>query len=100
MRSVGVTVGGPGTETPVGRYAVTDRLLFDEDPAYGCCALALSGRQTRLPEAWIGGDRLAIHGTSGAVGGAESHGCIRADEPTMRFLLRYVPLGTPVFVRA
>jgi hypothetical protein len=93
-----VTVGAPGTETPLGHYGVTDALSFDESPFYGCCALALSGRQTQLPADWIGGDRLAIHGTPGPVGAAESHGCIRATDATMRELFRRVPLGTPVFV--
>jgi hypothetical protein len=96
-----VTVGGPGTETPPGRYGVTDGVSFDESPYYGCCALALSGHQTaELPAGWIGGDRLAIHGTPGAVGNAESLGCIRATDETMRFLFARVPLGTPVFVSA
>jgi hypothetical protein len=93
-----VTVGAPGTETPAGRYGVTDALSFDESPAYGCCALALSGHQTRLLDDWTGGDRLAIHGTPGPVGGAESHGCIRATDETMRTLFRRLPLGTSVFV--
>jgi hypothetical protein len=96
-----VTVGGPGTETPPGRYGVTDGVAFDESPYYGCCALALSGHQYHeLPAGWIGGNRLAIHGTPGSVGGAESLGCIRATDETMRFLFARVPLGTPVFVAA
>jgi hypothetical protein len=94
-----VTIGGPGTETPPGRYGVTDGVSFDESPYYGCCALALSGHQTHeLPAGWLGGDRLAIHGTPGTVGGAESLGCIRATDETMRFLFARVPLGTPVFI--
>jgi L,D-transpeptidase catalytic domain len=96
-----VTVGGPGTETPPGRYGVTDGVAFHESPYYGCCALALSGHQDHeLPADWIGGNRLAIHGTPGSVGGAESLGCIRATDETMRFLFARVPLGTPVFVAA
>jgi hypothetical protein len=96
-----VTVGGPGTETPPGRYGVTDGVAFHESPYYGCCALALSGHQDHaLPAGWIGGNRLAIHGTPGSVGGAESLGCIRATDETMRFLFARVPLGTPVFVVA
>jgi hypothetical protein len=96
-----VTVGGPGTETPPGRYGVTDGVSFDESPYYGCCALALSGHQyAELPAGWIGGNRLAIHGTPGAVGGAESLGCIRATDDTMRYLFARVPLGTPVFIGA
>jgi hypothetical protein len=93
-----VTVGGPGSETPTGRFGITDALRFDSSPFYGCCALALSGRQTRLPQGWLGGDRIAIHGTPGPVGGAESHGCLRATDATMRILFRHVPLGAPVFV--
>jgi hypothetical protein len=93
-----VTVGAAESATPTGRYGITDALSFNESPFYGCCALAISGRQTHLPEGWIGGDRLAIHGTPGPVGGAESHGCIRATDATMRKLFREVPLGTPVFI--
>jgi hypothetical protein len=101
VRSFVVTVGGPGTETPPGRYGVTDGVAFDESPYYGCCALALSGHQTAaLPAGWIGGDRLAIHGTPGSVGSAESLGCIRATDETMRYLFNRVPLGTPVFIDA
>jgi hypothetical protein len=99
VRDFTVTIGGPGTETPPGRYGVTDGISFDESPYYGCCALALSGHQTHeLPAGWIGGNRLAIHGTPGAVGNAESLGCIRATDETMRYLFRRVPLGTPVFI--
>ena len=94
-----VTVGGLGTETPPGRYGVTDGVSFDQSPYYGCCALALSGHQyAELPAGWIGGNRLAIHGTPGAVGGAESLGCIRATDETMHYLFARVPLGTPVFI--
>lgn len=96
-----VTVGGPGTETPPGRYGVTDGISFRGSPYYGCCALALSGHQTaELPAGWIGGNRLAIHGTPAAVGNAESLGCIAATDETMRYLFARVPLGTPVFIDA
>ncbi len=93
-----VTVGGAGSETPLGRFAITDALTFDSSPYYGCCALALSGHQPHLPPGWIGGNRLAIHGTPGPVGLAASAGCVRATDATMRELFRTVPLGTPVFV--
>ena len=48
VRSFPVAVGRPGTETPTGRFAVTDKLR-PGDPAspYGCCLLALSGHQTQ-----------------------------------------------------
>jgi hypothetical protein len=95
-----VTVGATGSSTPLGRFAITDALAFGQSPYYGCCALALSGHQNHLPVGWLGGDRIAIHGTPGPVGFAASHGCIRATDETMRVLFRRVPLGTPVFVRS
>jgi hypothetical protein len=98
LHSYRVTVGGSGSTTPIGRFSITDALEFDGSPDYGCCALALSGRQESLPPGWLGGDRIAIHGTLGPVGDAASHGCIRATDATMRTLFARIPLGTPVFV--
>jgi len=43
---------------------------------------------------------MAIHGTPGAIGGATSHGCLRASDPNMIALFARVPLGTPVFIHA
>jgi lipoprotein-anchoring transpeptidase ErfK/SrfK len=97
-----VAVGRPGHATPLGRFAVTDRLRTG-DPAspYGCCAMALSGHQTHLPPGWPGGDRIAIHATpmTSSIGLAASLGCLRAPTAGVRLLMRRVPLGTPVFVR-
>ena len=95
-----VIVGASTSTTPQGRFAITDALAFDQSPYYGCCALALSGHQNHLPVGWLGGDRIAIHGTPGPVGFAASHGCIRATDAAMRNLFGRVPLGTPVFVRS
>jgi hypothetical protein len=103
VRSFPVAVGRPGTETPTGRFAVTDK-LHPDDPGspYGCCALALSGHQTKLIDGWPGGDRLAIHATPNVetVGKAASLGCMRARTEDIRRLMRTVPAGTPVFIRA
>jgi lipoprotein-anchoring transpeptidase ErfK/SrfK len=101
LRRVRVAVGRPGTETPTGRFAVTDKLRTRRaDSPYGCCALALSGHQPKLRPGWPGGDRLAIHATPNpeTVGTAASLGCLRAETPDLRALLRIVPLGAPVFV--
>jgi hypothetical protein len=96
-----VTVGSRESPTPLGNYAVTDGLHGSGlGPWYGCCILALSGHQNRLPAGWIGGNRIAIHGTPGSVGGADSHGCLRASDPDMVSLFERVPLGTPVFIHA
>jgi hypothetical protein len=96
-----VTVGSPGSPTPLGDYSVTDGLVGPGvGPYYGCCVLALTGHQPNLPPNWIGGDRIAIHGTPGAVGGANSAGCLRASDPDMVSLIARIPLGTPVLIRA
>jgi hypothetical protein len=96
-----VTVGSPASPTPLGNYFVTDGLVGKGlGPWYGCCALALSGHQPNLPPGWIGGNRMAIHGTPGAIGGANSHGCLRASDPDMISLFARVPLGAPVFIHA
>ena len=103
VRRMRVGVGRPGSPTPVGRFAVTDKLPGARYGAYyGCCILALSATQPRLPAGWKGGDRIAIHGTndSGSIGAAVSAGCPHASDADMRALMRAVPLGAPVFVRA
>ena len=68
-----VAIGRPGSETPTGRFAVTDKLNGASFGSYyGCCVLALNGHQPKLPAGWSGGDRLAIHGTNspGTIGNA------------------------------
>jgi lipoprotein-anchoring transpeptidase ErfK/SrfK len=103
LRRLPVAVGRPGTETPLGRFAVTDRLRTKSlDSPYGCCALALSGHQTKLLPGWPGGDRLAIHATPNpeTVGTPASLGCMRAHDRDIRVLMRRVPLGAPVVVVA
>ena len=99
IENYSVTVGAAGSDTPLGRFAVTDAITFSDSPWYGCCALALTAHQPNLPLGWIGGDRVAIHGTTGGVGLAESNGCIRATNETMEALFKRVPLGTPVFIK-
>jgi L,D-transpeptidase-like protein len=99
---ISVAIGAPDTPTPPGEFYVTDKLNgADFGPYYGCCILALSGRQPNLPRGWSGGDRLAIHGSPTATWGqAVSNGCLHADEPDLRYLMRTVPLGTRVVVHA
>jgi hypothetical protein len=102
MRTVKIGVGRAGHATPVGRFAVTDKLRVNsKDSPYGCCVLALTGHQTRLPEGWPGGDRLAVHATrdTGGLGRAVSLGCMRSHPRDARWMLKTVPLGAPVFVK-
>jgi hypothetical protein len=101
-RRISVAVGAPDTPTPPGEYYVTDKLRgADFGPFYGCCILALSGHQPDLPEGWSGGDRLAIHGSPTPTWGKNvSNGCLHAREADLRYLLKTVPLGTVVTIRA
>lgn len=102
VRRIRVAVGLPGTPTPATEFAVTDKLALQGDnPAYGCCALALSGHQPNVAQGWTGGDRLAIHGTTelGTIGTAASHGCLRASDEDVRWLVNHVYLGTLVEIR-
>jgi lipoprotein-anchoring transpeptidase ErfK/SrfK len=95
--STRVGIGAPGTPTPTGRFAVTDKLNGAAfSPVYGCCILALSAHQTHLPSGWTGGDRIAIHG--GSTAGAVSNGCLHASTAALRYLMRSVPLGTRVVI--
>lgn len=97
-----VGIGRPGSETPLGRYGVTDRLRADgASRVYGCCAIALTGRQTNPPPGWTGGTRLALHGTPSpdSVGREVSAGCLRMRDPDLRRLLLTVPLGATLTVR-
>jgi hypothetical protein len=94
-----VSIGRAGHRTPVGLYSVTDALAGRGlGPWYGCCALATSGHQRSLPPGWVGGDRIAIHGTPGPVGGAVSTGCLRTANTDMVVLFAEIPLGAPVFI--
>ncbi len=103
VRQATVAIGAAASPTPTGTFSITDKLDTSRYPrfrvGYGCCVLALSGHQTRLPLGWTGGDRLAIHGGSG-LGSAVSAGCLHADDRLLRALMRTLPLGTLVRIAA
>ncbi|HEX6490975.1 MAG TPA: L,D-transpeptidase [Gaiellaceae bacterium] len=70
VRSLRIGIGREANPTPTGRFSVTDKLNGPAyAPGYGCCILALSGREQHPPAGWSGDPRLAIHGgsTPGAV---------------------------------
>jgi lipoprotein-anchoring transpeptidase ErfK/SrfK len=103
VRRMKVGIGRPGSPTPTGRFAVTDKLGGRAyGPSYGCCIIALSALQTRLPAGWPGGNRIAIHGTNArsTIGAQASAGCAHARDADLRILMRQVPLGAPVFIHA
>jgi len=97
IRSMPVAIGAPTSPTPTGRFAVAEKLTGPFGPAYGCCILALTARQPKLPRGWNTSITyyVAIHAGTGQ-GAAVSAGCLHATEPDVRYLMRTVPLGTPV----
>lgn len=103
VRTVRIGIGRTDHPTPRGRFAVTDKLKVTQAGSpYGCCVLALTGHQTKLPPGWPGGDRLAVHATRNLAGLGKrvSLGCMRTDPRDTSWMLERIPLGTPVFIRA
>lgn len=97
-----VAVGAPSTPTPTGTYYVNQRLVApDPYGPFGPAALGISAFSPVLQD-WIQGGPIAVHGTNApsSIGRAVSHGCIRVDNATLRYLFRVVPAGTPVEIRA
>src|SRR5829696_743707 len=103
VRRIRTAVGEQGTPTPTGTYGITDKVPFtDRGSPYGCCALALSAHQPDTPSEWSGGDRIAIHATpaSESIGRPVTLGCMRVPDRDARWLMRRIPLGTLVSIRA
>jgi hypothetical protein len=99
VRTIPVGIGRADSPTPTGRFAVAEKLTGAFGPAFGCCILALTARQPRLPPGW--NTRItyyvAIHAGTGQ-GAAVSAGCLHATEAQVRWLMSTVPLGTPVLI--
>jgi lipoprotein-anchoring transpeptidase ErfK/SrfK len=103
VRRIRAAVGEQGTPTPLGTFAVTDKVPFvDPGSAYGCCAIALSAHQPNRPSTWQGGDRIAIHATphASSIGQPVTLGCMRIPVADARWLMANLPLGTLVTIRA
>lgn len=99
VRTIPVGIGAPGSPTPVGRFAIAEKVTGPFGPAYGSHLLVLTARQPHLPPGW--NTRItyyvAIHAGSGQ-GAAVSAGCLHATDADVRYLMRTVPLGTPVLI--
>jgi hypothetical protein len=93
-----VGTGAPSSPTPIGRFALVDKVSgADFGPAYGCCVLGLSVQEHRGA---LAGGQIAIHGTDQAasIRANLSNGCVHGTNAMLHELSRRVPLGTPVFV--
>lgn len=100
VRRIPVAIGAAGSPTPTGRFSISEKLTGSSFGAvYGCCILGLTAHQPHPPARWSSGVAyyIAIHGGSG-IGSAVSAGCLHASDADLRYLMRTIPLGTPILI--
>jgi hypothetical protein len=97
VRTIRVGIGAPSSPTPVGHFAVAEKLTGPFGPAFGPRIIVLTAQQPNLPAGWNRSITyyVGIHAGSG-LGSAVSAGCLHATDAAMRYLMRTVPLGTAV----
>jgi hypothetical protein len=97
VRTIRVGVGAPSSPTPVGHFAIAEKVTGPFGPAFGPRIIVLTAQQQHLPAGWNHSITyyVAIHAGSGR-GSAVSAGCLHATDAAMRYLMRTVPLGTGV----
>ena len=101
VQSFSAVIGTASTPTPLGRYFVEETVLLTGGEVGGPYALALSARSYVLQEFAGGPGQIAIHGVwnvGGTMGTAASHGCVRLDTTSIRFLGERIGPGVPVTV--
>jgi lipoprotein-anchoring transpeptidase ErfK/SrfK len=104
VRSWRVVVGTPSTPTPLGLFAVYERVRQPRGSVLGPYALQLTAHSNTLLNYGGGPGRVALHGRSGGLladplGSAASHGCIRMQNRVVRWLAQRARPGTPVEIR-
>jgi lipoprotein-anchoring transpeptidase ErfK/SrfK len=104
VRRFKAVVGAPGTPTPRGLYAVSERFdLANANSFYGPHVLALTAFSDIFETVGGGPGVVGILGRGGAslasaLGTAGSHGCVRIDNAQIVFLARVAIAGTPVAI--
>ena len=101
VRIVKAVVGKPSTPTPRGEFFVEEAIQLRPADVGAPFALALSARSNVLQEFDGGPGQTALHGLTnvgGVLGSAVSHGCVRLDNGTMRWLVARIGPGVPVTI--
>ena len=101
VRSFAAVIGTASTATPIGRYFVEENVLLNGGQVGGPYALALSARSYVLQEFAGGPGQIAVHGVwnvGGTMGTAASHGCVRLDTGSIRWLGERIGPGVPVTI--
>ncbi len=97
-----VVIGAPATPTPVGLFAVNERVPQPDPHGFlGTWILHLTAFSDVLDDFGGGPGRIGIHGRGGAslrdpLGSAASHGCLRMANAAVDLLARHAPEGTPI----
>lgn len=98
-RTLIAIVGKPSTPTPHGLFFVEESVRMPPGSTGGPYALALSAHSSVLQEFEGGSGQIAIHGLvnlTGGLGTASSHGCIRLDDQSIRWMAAHIAPGVPV----
>jgi hypothetical protein len=104
IRTYRAVVGRPGLPTPLGLFAVSERVRQPDPRGFlGPWALVLTAFSPSLTSFGGGPGQVAIHGRDGAslhdpLGSARSHGCIRISNAAIDLLARVAREGTPVHI--
>jgi lipoprotein-anchoring transpeptidase ErfK/SrfK len=94
-------IGTAATPTPIGRFAIAEKVLTPPSGFLGPVVLVTTGFSETLNEYAGGNGRFAMHGTSlpSLIGNRVSHGCIRHSNTSILRISRLVSAGTPVSIR-
>jgi lipoprotein-anchoring transpeptidase ErfK/SrfK len=101
FRVFSAVVGKPSTPTPHGEFFVEEDVALRSGDVGAPYALALSARSDVFQEFEGGPGQIALHGLAnvgGVLGTAASHGCIRLDATSMRWLVERIGPGVPVTI--
>ena len=90
VRTIHVSAGGPGTETPTGRYKVFRKELQSWSVPFS----------TWLPYASYFNNGIAFHEYPDVPPYPASHGCVRVPAPEAPLVYRFATIGTVVVVRS
>jgi len=99
MRTFRAVVGKPSTPTPNGRFFVEESIAMPAGSPGAPYALATSARSNVLQEYGGGPGQIALHGVmnlGGVPGTAVSHGCVRLQNSSIRWLAARISAGVPV----
>lgn len=94
-------VGEAGTPTPVGHFAIAEKVLAPPRGFLGPVIMPTTGYSNVLNEYAGGNGRFALHGTSvpSSIGRRASHGCVRHTNAAILRISKYVAPGTPLLIR-